>query len=257
MSTASEKNGDDRILARVLQATFTRSDPPVAQAGFKGSLFAIVLQSILEDHRLTFWYLTTRVGIHREKVRRLIASLHKPHFILLSPEDFEAMDQSIPLNGTEILRLQAAILATVMENYLSSIMDLSRAQQTAEGFYNLFYAVLLRNTGNNQLDTLGLASPDASPSSRNVLKDSSLDMAIELIDRGIAEATLRNFQTPPGQISHSDYLKLLRYFTDGLYILSRLPDDIKATAKWQDWHKIAHKEAAEIIRLIQQLLQEM
>ena len=56
------------------------------------SIYALTLKRILNTYRMDLGHLDDRVGIHREKVRRLIRSLHTPDSLpVLNPDEVAAV----------------------------------------------------------------------------------------------------------------------------------------------------------------------
>src|SRR5690242_17036365 len=97
------------------------------------NLFARELEDILATYNLGLGHLEDRVGIHREKVRRLILSLRRPKsFPILNTEEIDLLVQKLPLVAEEVLRLRAAILVTSIEKALMDSINQDAALLVAE-----------------------------------------------------------------------------------------------------------------------------
>src|SRR5436190_2098089 len=100
------------------------------------NLFARELENILAARGLKLGLLDDRVGIHREKVRRLQQSLLTPkRFPVLNPEEIDLLVQAFHLSEGEWVRLQAAMLATAIERMLMERIDQDNALLASEQIY--------------------------------------------------------------------------------------------------------------------------
>jgi hypothetical protein len=98
-----------------------------------GNLFAHELEEILAAHGQNLSQMDPRLGIPREKARRLLQSLRTPKsFPVLGPEELECLELELPLSGVEWTRLRAALLATAIERMLMDRLGQDKALQAAE-----------------------------------------------------------------------------------------------------------------------------
>src|SRR5215469_11396077 len=89
------------------------------------NIFAQELQSILQRYSMDLGHLDSRVGIHREKVRRLKRSLFSPPSLpVLNREEMQLLSTRLRLSDDDVLSLRAALLATSTQRMLSDRIHL-------------------------------------------------------------------------------------------------------------------------------------
>ena len=111
------------------------------------NLFARELEDILAAYNLGLGHLDDRVGIHREKVRRLIQSLRVPKsFSILNTEEMDLLVQTLQLGNEEVLRLRTALLATAIERTLMDRINPDDALLAAEQTFPLLLNALHEQT---------------------------------------------------------------------------------------------------------------
>jgi hypothetical protein len=120
------------------------SDPTMIQQHKRWNLFARELEEVLNAHGLRLGHLDDRVGIHREKIRRLQQSLLMPKsFPVLNSEEMELLIQTFNLSEEERTRLRAALLATAIERMLMDRIDQDNALHASEQIQTILRDTLL------------------------------------------------------------------------------------------------------------------
>jgi hypothetical protein len=203
------------------------------------NLFARELEDILTDHGLRLEHLDDRVGIHREKVRRLIHSLRTPQsFPVLDPDEMEQVQQAFLLSDEEFLRLRAALLATSIEKTLMDRISQDDALLAAEQIYSLILKSMQTHVGG--VSGLGIVKGGDSESDM----DETLDMTMEFAKKMIDDADMA-LQLSQYVSSHRERLEkaqeALSTFAKARAVLEELGGDIHTLHVWQSWYTIAQQ----------------
>lgn len=213
------------------------------------NLFALELQRILRKYGMDLGQLDDRVGIHREKVRRLIQSLDTPPSLpLLNPEETEAIIGKLTLDSEDVLRLHAAVLATSIQRILSDRIRLDEAHLAAEQIFPIIAQSLLAHTGEKGLGSVRAGDIDPMDSELNDV----LDTALNAIDRG-SEALQWSYYAGSSRERNKKARQACSYYEEALTDLEGLGRAIRKQRVWQEWYR----EAQDGLRMAQARLDEL
>ncbi|HLI68468.1 MAG TPA: hypothetical protein VKV19_01805 [Ktedonobacteraceae bacterium] len=199
------------------------------------NLFALELQRILRKYGMDLGQLDDRVGIHREKVRRLIQSLDTPPSLpLLNPEETEAIIGKLNLDPEDVLRLHAAVLATSVQRILSDRIRLDEAYLAAEQILPIIAQSLLAHAGEKGLGNI--RAGDIDPMDSDL--DDVLDTILNAIDRG-SEALQWSYYARSSRERLKKARQAYNYYEEALTDLDSLGRAIRKQHAWQEWHRAA------------------
>jgi len=221
-------------------------------AGKGWNLFARELEAILRAHGSPLGHLTTRVGIHTEKVRRLRQSLTSRtfHFHLLNPQELEEIILAFQLTGEEQLRLRAALLATAIEELLMNRIDPESALQVAEEVFPLLLLWLRQRVEQQQ----GLTTIRG----RTDMHEPTLDEMFEPILAQLNHGLLALYLGEQGSLTerlehHRNALKSFLAVQEALEMLCKQEPDLKADAIWQLWYSEAQHNLSQAQQSVEHL----
>ena len=216
-----------------------------------GNIFAYELQNVLRSYNLELSLLDDHVGIHPEKVRRLIQSLHSPRsFPVLNPTEMDLLIATLNLAQADITRLHAAILTTSIERTLVDRIN----QDAALLATNQIFPILLHALEDESESNQGLGNTRGGPDT-NAEDDSSLDeifgQALAAIDAGEQALSLSSRMS---LAKRSSQLRLaITSFTEALQSLDRLPGDMRKRSQWRQWQQDAQRGLSSAQVLLAQL----
>jgi hypothetical protein len=202
------------------------------------NIFARELQNVLRRHNLDLSRLSDRVGIHPEKVRRLVQSLSSPKsFPVLNVEEMDQLIATLNLVENEIIHLRAAALATSVERTLIDRINQDDALQGA----NQIFPTILRALEEESEDNEGLGNPRGDVGGvDNNGPDSIFASAIEAVDDG--DRALRM------SYDMSDSKRQKRYaqsaynaYEEALTQLNLLPRNFQSVQLWKDLQQEAQR----------------
>ena len=203
------------------------------------NLFARELEDILAMHNLRLEQLNDRVGIHREKVRRLIQSLRTPKsFPILNTEELEYLIQKLELSDKDSIRLYAALLATAIEKMLMDRINQDDALRATEQLLPMLYNALQEHIDDGS--GLGVLSKRLY----YINQDTDVDQTMEVALRAIDEASL-SLQLSYHVHSHTEGVIQAKKSLNGFVVatdeLDNLSDKVKNTAMWKNWYTEVQK----------------
>jgi hypothetical protein len=203
------------------------------------NIFARELEDILANYGLKLSHLDDRVGIHREKVRRLRASLERPKsFPVLNTEEMEWLASVLGLSEDEILRLRAAILTTAIEAMLMDRISVDDALLAAEQIFPIIFDTMYQYSGG--VSGLALVKGRATNMPEENEIDAVLEPALTAIDR--ATIALHLSRDVISSLERSQRAHQARQdFKTALIELAEIEEHIKATDAWYVWHDEAQK----------------
>jgi hypothetical protein len=201
------------------------------------NLFAVELQTILEKYSMDLGHLDDRLGIHREKVRRLRQSLYTPPGLpLLNAEETQTIIDALELDAEDILRLRAAVLATSIQRTLSDRIHQDEAHMAAEQILPIIIQALLAYADEKGLGNI--RTGDIDPLASEL--DSVLDTALNAIDRGSEALHLSHYVR-----SSAERVKKARqarnYYAEAVTDLKSLSRAIRKQPAWQAWYTEAQE----------------
>ncbi len=209
----------------------------MTQPNKRWNLFARELEDILTAHNLHLGLLDDRVGIHREKIRRLQKSLLTPKsFPVLNPAELELLAATFNLSEEEQARLRAALLATAVERMLMSRIDQDNALQASEQIQTV-----LRDTLLLQLEQEGDMGPTRGEDSDSI-DDAESDITWRRAWKEYDDGNMA-LQLGYNLSSYSDSIKYMKeaqaHFAEASTELDSLDEDWQASQSWKDWrHEI-------------------
>ena len=215
------------------------------------NLFARELEDILAEHQCTVGQLGDRVGIHREKVRRLTQSLLIPKsFPVLNTDEMEAVSEKLHLSYTEMMRLRAAVLATSIERVLMDRISPPDALTAAEQLLPFIIKAMLEQI--KSITGMGTIRREDTISSDYDENDLALESAIEAIDKGTIALHLSYSVS-----SHTERIERAQeahhHFEVAQAELDEIDDDIRMLASW----KYCHNEAQNRLNEVSERLDEL
>lgn len=216
-----------------------------------GNIFAYELQNVLRSYNLELSLLDDHVGIHPEKVRRLIQSLHSPRsFPVLNPAEMDLLIATLNLVQADITRLHAAILTASIERTLVDRINQDDALLATNQIFPTILQALEDESESNQ----GLGNTRGGPDT-NAEDDSGLDeifgQALAAIDAGEQALSLSSRMS---LAKRSSQLRLaMTSFTEALQTLDRLPGDIRKRSQWRQWQQDAQRGLSSAQALLAQL----
>jgi hypothetical protein len=225
------------------------------------NIFAHELRSVLNRRGLDLPQLENHARIHREKVRRLIQSLHsKDIFPVLNVEEMQQVISMLSLDRQEISRLHAAILASSVQQMLCLHIQPEDAQHTAEQVFPIILQSLQPHTNiqyqQNKRggDFEALEDFDAIGDSE-ALEDNELDIALEAIDTGTqklhASMTVKSHNQRVKQA-----LEARAIFTEATKYLERMGITFQLQDSWQYWYSEARKNLSSTNTWLDELNQQ-
>lgn len=206
------------------------------------NLFARELEDILATRRLSIGHLDDRVGIHREKVRRLIQSLDRPKsFPMLNTEEMERIVKGFELSDSEILHLRAAILATSIERTLMDRIGQDEALTAAEQILPIIFKAMEEQVSKD--GGIGAVKGVDVISSEYDESEMALDYAKEAIDTATVALHLsRNVASHPERIRRAGEAR--DSYLEAASDLDEVDDEIRVMAVWQYYYVEAQKGLA-------------
>ena len=201
------------------------------------SVYALTLQRILNTYRMGLGHLDDRVGIHREKVRRLIRSLHTPDSLpVLNPDEAQLLFETIHIRQEDRWHLHAALLATAIQRLLSQRIELEDARLAAEQMLPIIHDAVIKHKNTRGL---GNVRGDIDP-----LEDNEFDLMfalpLEMIDQGNEALYLSRDAT-----SHTERVRRTRFargcFEEAAAELVNFSRNIRLLPDWQHRHDEAQK----------------
>ncbi|HEU5380930.1 MAG TPA: hypothetical protein VFV38_36365 [Ktedonobacteraceae bacterium] len=199
------------------------------------NLFARELQGILRKYGMDLGLLDDRMGIHREKVRRLIQSLHTPPGLpLLNPEETQTIIDRLHLASEDVLRLYAAVLATSIQRTLSDRIHQDEARLAAEQILPIIFQSLVAHAGEKGLGDIRAGDIDPIDSEL----DSLLDTIFSAIDRG-SEALHLSYSVRVSAERIKKARQARNYYQEALADLESLGRAIRKQSAWQTWYNEA------------------
>ncbi len=207
------------------------------------NLFARELEVILEAHQLSIGQLDDRLGIHREKVRRLKQSLLTPKsFPVLNTEEMEVVSEKLQLTDAEMVQLRAAILASAIERMLMDRINQDDALLATEQLLLIISRAMQQQL--NSITGMGaIRREDAIPSTYDE-SDLALEAAIERIEKGTTALHLSHHIS-----SHSERIERTKearsHFEAALAELDEVDDDMRMLAAWSYYQAEAQSRLAE------------
>lgn len=219
--------------------------------GRRWNLFARELEDILATHNLSMGQLDDRVGIHREKVRRLKQSLLTPKsFPVLNREEMEAVSEKLQLSDAEILRLRAAILTTSIERMLMDRINQDDALVAAEHMLPLISEAMQDQV--NSVTGMGAVRREETIASDYDESELALESAIDTINKGtIALHLSYNVSSHTERIERAQEAR--HHFEVALAELGEVDDDIRMLASWKYCYNEAQKRLIEINERLEDL----
>lgn len=215
------------------------------------NLFARELETILAAHQLTIGQLDDRLGIHREKVRRLKRSLLAPKsFPVLNTEEMELVIDELQLSDAETMQLRAALLAAAIERLLMDRIDQENALLACEQLFPIISAAMQQQL--NSIRGLGAIRREDVIASTYDESDLALEAAIEHVEKGTTALHLsRNVS------SHSERVERTKearsHFEAALAELEEVDGDMQLLAAWSYYQTEAQNRLAEVEERLEDL----
>lgn len=221
-------------------------------SGRRWNLFARELEAILQDHGFSLGHLTTRLGIHTEKVRRLKQSLTSRTFLfhLLNPQELEEITLTFQFTGEEQLRLRAALLATAIEELLMNRINPESALEAAEEVFPILLSALRRRLGRQH----GIAATRREPLINDRTLDELFEPILELLNHALLALYLGQVGSPPQRLEQSrNALKGFLAVQEDLEALSKQNADLLTNTTWLLWQKETQDGLAQARQQVEQL----
>lgn len=202
------------------------------------NIFARELQNVLRRHNLDLSRLDDRVGIHPEKVRRLVQSLSGPKsFPVLNVEEMDQLIAILNLSEDEIIHLRAAVLAASVERTLMDRINQDDALQGANQIFPIILHALEEESegneglGNTRGDVGGVYNDDS---------DSTFAAAIESVDDG--DRALRMSYDMSNSKRQKHYAQsAYNAYEEALTQLNLLPHNFQSVQLWKDLQQEAQR----------------
>ena len=207
------------------------------------NLFACELEDILADHHLSIGQLDDKVGIHREKVRRLKQSLLTPKsFPVLNTQEMKQVSEKLQLSDAEIMRLRAAVLATSIERMLMDRINKDDALAAAEQMLPLISKAMHEQV--NSITGFGAIRREDTISSGYDESDLALESSIEAIEKGtIALHLSYNVSSHTERIERAQEAR--HHFEVAQAELYAVDDDMRMLASWKYCYNEAQSRLIE------------
>lgn len=203
--------------------------------GHVWNLFALELQRILNEHGMGLGHLDDRMGIHREKVRRLKQSLYTPPGLpLLNPEETQVIIDTLQLDSEDTLRLYAAVLTTSIQRTLSDRIHQDDARRAAEQILPTIVQSLRAHVGKKGLGNV--RAGDIDPMGSDL--DGALDIILNAMDRG-SEALQLSYYVRTATEGVKKARQAHNYYKEALEDLESLSRSIRRQPGWQSWYREA------------------
>lgn len=206
-------------------------------ADYAWNPFALELRKILGKHGMDLGHLDDRMGIHREKVRRLAQSLRTPPSLpILNVEETEAIIGTLQLDTDDIIRLHAAVLTTSIQRILSDRIHLDEARLAAEQIFPLIVQSLVEHAGEKGLGNMRAGDIDPMDSEFADV----LDTILGAMDRG-SECLQLSYYLRSSTERVRKARQARSYYEDALNDLEALSKAIRRQSAWRAWHAEAQK----------------
>jgi hypothetical protein len=212
------------------------------------NIFACELEDILADHGLRLSQLDDRTFIHREKVRRLRKSLERPKsFPVLNPDEMDEVISAIALDGYEVLRLRAAIVAASIQEMLVERIDADNALIAVEQMFPTIMMAMEQHQDEGRGIAAMRGGKDTTVSEKETAIEQALEGPLTIFDRATKAFHLsRNSETEVERFDRQQQAK--NGFETVLMLLNALEDQVKLTDEWNFWHQEVQKS---LVRLSQ------
>ncbi|GAC1367177.1 MAG: hypothetical protein NVSMB44_32490 [Ktedonobacteraceae bacterium] len=203
------------------------------------NIFACELQNVLRKYNLSLEQLENRVGIDPEKVRRLSQSSHSSKSLpILSPDEMDRLTRALNLSEDDITRLDAAILASTIQQTLAERISKNDTQHAI----NQLFPLILRALNEEAESTLDFGNTRGGPDT-SVSDDSELDDIFErvftAIDNGNRALLLGSRMSPAKRASKLQLA--IESFTEALQALNMMPGNIRKGKEWKQWQREAQQ----------------
>ncbi len=215
------------------------------------NIFARELQNVLRRHNLDLSRLDDRVGIHPEKVRRLVQSISGPKsFPVLNVEEMDQLIAILNLSEDEIIRLRAAVLAASVERTLMDRINQDDALQGA----NQIFPTILRALEEESESNEGLGNPRGGPD-MTANDNSDLDEVFRSVYVALdAGEDALDLSSRMSSTRKSSQLKLAAaQFSQAIEALKELPSSMHTIGEWrylqQQAQKGLHSAQEQLARL--------
>jgi len=207
------------------------------------NLFARELEEILVTHNLSIGQLDDKIGVHREKVRRLKQSLLFPKsFPVLNTEEMEQVIDALGLDDAEVMRLRAAILATAIERMLMDRINQDDALLATEQLLFVISKAMQQEV--QSVTGMGaIRGEDSIPSNYNE-GDLALEFVIDTINKGTIALHLSYNVS-----SHTERIERVQearhHFEVAQAELDEVDDDLRLLTAWNYSYTEAQNRLAE------------
>lgn len=203
------------------------------------NIFARELQNVLRRHNLDLSRLDDRVGIHPEKVRRLVQSLSSPKsFPVLNVEEMDQLITALNLSEGEIIHLRAAVLAASVERTLMDRINQDDALQAT----NQIFPIILHALEDESESDEGLGNtrggPDMTANDNSGL-DEVFRSAYDALDAGEGALSLSSQLSSAKKPSQLNLA--VTQFTGALEALNKIPNSMHSLPQWRDSQQRAQK----------------
>ena len=198
------------------------------------NIFAQELQSILQKYGMDLGHLDDRVGIHREKVRRLKRSLFSPSSLpVLNRDEMDMLSKTLPLSQDDLLSLRAALLATSTQRMLSDRVSPIDARLAAEQMLPIVRDALIAQTDRGGLgNTRG---GDFAP-----LEDTEFDFMFNMVANTVDQGEDALNLSYDVLSSHRERARKARqargFFQEALMMLQQVNGTSQQLQSIQEWH---------------------
>ena len=214
------------------------------------NIFAFELKNILHNYDMELGHLDYKVGIHREKVRRLKQSLTTPPSLpVLSLEDTQMIIDVLELSQEETLRLRAALLATSIQRMLCDRIPQEAARLAAEQMLPTILNALIENTNKHGLGNVRTGEIDP-------LEDSDIDLVFESI-LGAIDYGIEALQLSRGVTSHTERVRRAYQakssFETAIVELGYASRHVKQLPQWKIWLEEAEQGHNSAIERLEEL----
>ncbi len=202
------------------------------------NIFARELQNVLRRHNLNLSQLDERVGIHPEKVRRLVQSLSSPKsFPVLNVEEMDQLIKTLNLSEDEIIHLRAAILAASVERTLMDRINQNDALQGANQILPIIIQALEEESESDQ----GLGNTRGTDITAD--DNSSLDEVFRSVYVALdAGEDALNLSSRMSSARKSSQLKLaVTQFSQAIEALKEIPSSMHTIGEWRYLQQQAQK----------------
>ncbi len=214
------------------------------------NIFARELQNVLRRHNLDLSRLDDRVGIHPEKVRRLVQSLSGPKsFPVLNVEEMDQLIATLNLSEDEIIHLRAAVLAASIERTLMDRINQDDALQGA----NQIFPIIIRALEEESESDQGLGNTRGTDI--NADDNSSLDEVFRSVYVALdAGEDALDLSSRMSSTRKSSQLKLAAaQFSQAIEALKEFPSSMHTIGEWrylqQQAQKCLHSAQEQLARL--------